>query len=111
MTIGKKIVAGFAAPLLMLAMAAALAYWCTALVINNDWWVKHTHEVLDNMDLLVSTLKDAETGQRGYLLTDKPGYLDPYTKAVAGWETPFKDLETLTHDNSISKPGSRNSGR
>ena len=103
MTIGKKIVAGFVAPLVMLAMAAALAYWCTALVINNDWWVKHSHEVLDNMDLLLSTLKDAETGQRGYLLTDKPSYLDPYTKAVADWETPFKNLETLTRDNNAQQ--------
>ena len=99
MTIGKKIVAGFVVPLVMLAAIAALAYWSTALVINNDWWVAHTHEVLDNLDLLLSAIKDAETGQRGYLLTDKPSYLEPYNTALTGWEKPFQDLETLTHDN------------
>ena len=99
MTIGKKIVAGFVAPLVMLAMAAGLSYWSTALVINNDGWVAHTHEVLDDLDLLLSTIKDAETGQRGYLLTDKASYLEPYNAAVGAWEKPFGDLETLTHDN------------
>ena len=28
-------------------------------------------------------MKDAETGQRGYLLTGKESYLEPYTAAVA----------------------------
>ena len=81
----------------MLAMAAALAYWCTALVINNDWWVKHTHEVLDNMDLLVSTLKDAETGH-ARLPVDEGilAYLEPYNAAVAGWEKPYGDLSNVT---------------
>src|ERR1700678_2843035 len=32
---------------------------------------------------LISQLKDAETGQRGYLLTGSEDYLAPYTKAIA----------------------------
>ena len=40
--------------------------------------VAHTHEVLDALEQLISTLKDAETGQRGYLITGEPRYLDPY---------------------------------
>jgi PAS domain S-box-containing protein len=32
---------------------------------------------------LISALKDAETGQRGYLLTGSDAYLEPYTKATA----------------------------
>ena len=32
-------------------------------------WVSHTHEVLAKLEAVLSTLKDAETGQRGYLLT------------------------------------------
>jgi PAS domain S-box-containing protein len=33
------------------------------------------------LEALLSTLKDAETGQRGYLLTNKPSYLEPYEAA------------------------------
>jgi len=99
MTIGKKIVAGFVAPLVMLAVAAALSYWSTAQVIANDELVAHTHEVLDNLDLLLSTLKDAETGQRGYLLTDEESYLDPYTTARDGWTDVFTNLKRQTIDN------------
>lgn len=42
-----------------------------------------TRELLTDTNDLISSLKDAETGQRGYLLTGSEVYLDPYTKAVA----------------------------
>jgi CHASE3 domain sensor protein len=56
-------------------------------VATSVQWVSHTHEVLGQLEQVVSTLKDAETGQRGYLLTGKRPYLDPYEQAVApsGW--------------------------
>src|SRR5471032_543830 len=38
-------------------------------------------EVLGRIQALLSTLKDAETGQRGYLLTGEEAYLSPYTDA------------------------------
>ena len=34
-------------------------------------------------DELISTVKDAETGQRGYLLTGSDEYLAPYSTALA----------------------------
>ncbi len=103
MTIGKKIAAGFVVPLVMLAAAAGLSYWSTALVINNDGWVDHTHQVLENLEALLSTLKDAETGQRGYLLTDQDSYLEPYQKAHDVWNKPFETLKTLTKDNKAQQ--------
>lgn len=41
------------------------------------------HEIQDATNTLLSLLKDAETGQRGFLLTGKEEYLQPYTNAVA----------------------------
>jgi PAS domain S-box-containing protein len=40
-------------------------------------------ELLTTTDELISQVKDAETGQRGYLLTGSEDYLAPYTKAIA----------------------------
>lgn len=46
------------------------------------YWVNHTHEVIDLSDVLLVNLVNAETGQRGYLLTAKSGYLDPHYSGI-----------------------------
>src|ERR1035437_3170162 len=45
--------------------------------------VSHTLRVLNASGLLLSTMEDAETGQRGYLLTGDDGYLQPYRSALS----------------------------
>jgi CHASE3 domain sensor protein len=62
-------------------------------------WREHTYQVLDALDDCLRGLVDAETGQRGYLLTLEPSYLAPYHQgdrdAVAAWERAL----ALTQDN------------
>ena len=43
--------------------------------------VTHAMAVLENVETLLSRIKDAETGQRGYLLTGRETYLEPFTNA------------------------------
>ncbi len=62
-------------------------------------WVSHTHEVLGQLEGVVSTLKDAETGQRGYLLTGERAHLEPYEQAVARLRGQLERLRQLTIDN------------
>lgn len=66
-------------------------------------WVDHTHEVLEKLVTLLSTLKDAETGQRGYLLTGNAQYLSPYESATSLIEAQFKDTQSLTRDNATQQ--------
>ncbi len=61
--------------------------------------VEHTHLVIENLEKLISTMKDAETGQRGYLITGEERYLDPYTAAVGQADQILKDVRELTVDN------------
>ncbi len=68
-------------------------------VATSVQWVSHTHEVLGQLEQVVSTLKDAETGQRGYLLTGERPYLDPYEQAVARIRGQLDRLRDLTIDN------------
>src|SRR5438128_1083518 len=44
---------------------------------------QHTQRLLDTTETLLSAVRDAETGQRGYLLTGEPRYLEPYNAALA----------------------------
>jgi len=45
--------------------------------------INHTNEVIINMKEYLMSMKDAETGQRGYLLTQNPKYLEPYHNGIA----------------------------
>ena len=45
------------------------------------------HEIMRQLDLVLSSAKDAETGLRGYLLTRKEEYLEPYNAGTTEiWE-------------------------
>ncbi|WP_019026939.1 CHASE3 domain-containing protein [Colwellia piezophila] len=63
------------------------------------FWVNHTHNVLHHSDRFLSSLKDTETGQRGYLLTNDASYLQPYYAGITDSITHFKKLKLLTKDN------------
>ena len=70
-------------PLLLLALAAIPAG------LNFHAWIESQDRIavqtraIQQAELLLSHLKDVETGQRGYLLTGQESYLEPYTKALA----------------------------
>ena len=54
--------------------------------------VDTTHDVIDSLRDTLSTLKDAETGERGYILTGNKSYLQPYNDAV---KRVVSDLQSL----------------
>lgn len=58
----------------------------------------HTIQVIQQADQVLSQLKDAETGQRGFLLTESESYLTPYHDARAALPHDLKALEELTRD-------------
>lgn len=62
-------------------------------------WVIHTHNVINHSERLLSSMKDAETGQRGYLLTQEVTYLEPYYTGISNAQRTFDILRELTKDN------------
>jgi PAS domain S-box-containing protein len=62
-------------------------------------WTTHTYAVIQGLDRLLSALKDAETGQRGFLLTAREAYLEPYRSGVKQAERPLAALKGLTAGN------------
>ncbi|HTA66188.1 MAG TPA: response regulator [Xanthomonadaceae bacterium] len=65
--------------------------------------VTATLEILRHMDVLLSDLKDAETGQRGFLLTGEETYLEPYENARTELPGEFQRLATLLADNPAQR--------
>ena len=56
-------------------------------------WVIHTHDVITNSEKLLSSMKDAETGQRGFLITQEITYLEPYYTGMSDAQKSFKNLK------------------
>src|SRR5690606_23008802 len=76
-----KTAIGFAAAFIAVIVAAATSY---VSLYNRDIGVvliSHTQAVIDNLKSVSSRLINAETAQRGYLLTGDERYLAPYEEA------------------------------
>lgn len=61
--------------------------------------VDRSDKVLLKIESLMSALKDAESCQRGYLLTGKPSYLEPFQRSLSEISDNFGALSKLTQDN------------
>ncbi|MCE5325638.1 MAG: PAS domain S-box protein [Planctomycetaceae bacterium] len=94
-----RIVAGFAAVLIVVGIVGMASYVNTQRLVENDRWVVHTHEVMENLTGFLSALKDAETGQRGFLLTGEEDYLVPYNGAADVLHARWARAVELTQDN------------
>src|SRR2546429_386078 len=81
--IGNRLVfGGFVIATGILVFVGWQSYQNTARFAEASEWRKHTYEVLGILDQTVARLVDAETGQRGYLLTGEESYLEPYRAAI-----------------------------
>ncbi len=65
--------------------------------------VNHTNKVQEHLYRFLSEIKDAETGQRGYLLTGSEHYLTPYRAALAALPPELATLRTLVSDNPTQR--------
>jgi methyl-accepting chemotaxis protein len=98
-TFGKKIAAGFALSLVLLIAIGTVSYASITKLTRTSQWITHTHEVLEHIDSVLGLLKDAETGQRGYLITGDEALLEPYHTGSGEVLDVVKELRKLTADN------------
>jgi PAS domain S-box-containing protein len=63
-------------------------------------WVAHTQDVLLRLEQIRADIRAAEAGQRGYLLTNGPEYLNSYSTSVENVKTNFLAARRLTADNA-----------
>lgn len=66
-------------------------------------WVDRTRQVIDRSDALLARTVDAETGQRGYLVTGDTGFLAPRRGARRDVQQALADLRRLTTDNPVQQ--------
>ncbi len=85
--------------LAVLVANAFLAYRNIQHLIENEHAVDHQQQTLRQLVLVLSTVKDAETGQRGYLITGNQRDLQPYERALAELKEQLEKLHDLLQDD------------
>ncbi len=90
----------------MLLVLAAVLYITFTFADNErrqQGWVIHTYQVMDSLRVLLTDAADAETGQRGYLLTHDPKFLEPYHEARGRIGKDLEVFAGLTRDNPVQQ--------
>jgi signal transduction histidine kinase len=90
-------------PLAAFAAVGSLSYIAIGNLLDDENWVIHTYTVIDKLDLLLVTMVNAETGQRGYIITGELDYLGPYNSAISSINNQISDLRQLTSDNPVQQ--------
>jgi signal transduction histidine kinase/DNA-binding response OmpR family regulator len=94
------VLAGFLIPVFVAFCAASLVtFRASENLAQSRALVEHTYEVIDTSRALLSFAQDAETGQRGYLITGEDSYLAPYRTAVEAIPKQLERLKALVSDN------------
>ena len=99
MRLGPKIAIAFALGLLIIGGVGLQSYLGIQQVAEKNRWVTHSHEVLENLEQVIAALTDAETGQRGFILTGEDRYLEPYNAATGEIQKKIAAVTDLTSDN------------
>ncbi len=101
MTTGTKLGSSLAVALAVIAALGIGAYLSTEQLLETNRGVVHTHQVIEKLESVLSTLKDAETGQRGFVLTGEKEYLEPYAAASGLLGREIDGLGSLVSDDPV----------
>ncbi|WNZ27834.1 PAS domain S-box protein [Leptolyngbya sp. NK1-12] len=99
----RSVTLGLGSALALLLVNAAVSYRNTQALFDNEQQVNETYRVLSQLEQTLSTLKDAETGGRGYVITGKENYLEPYRDAVTRINQQLEGLRQLTSDDPLQQ--------
>jgi len=94
---------GLGLSLLLLFISSLASLISISNLVKSSKMVSHSNQVITNLDEIMSTLKDAETGQRGYLLTGDDIFLQPYTGARKAAVDLLDEAEQQTDDNPVQQ--------
>ena len=98
-----KIVAAFAVAFLVFVLVGIVIIHEARAHGDHNQWVVHTYEVLDRINGVSDAVDQIESGGRGYLLTGKRDYLEPYETGINNAGARLEELRRLTADNPIQQ--------
>ncbi len=94
-----KIILGSCVPLILFTILIGIAWGAINSLLEGIRWVNHTHQVIETaMDVKASAI-DMETGMRGFMLSGKESFLEPYNSGSKRFFELIQSLKTTVSDN------------
>lgn len=98
----------FVVAIFILLFLSSISYKHNRDLDESSKLIMHTYEINIQLERLISAIKDAETGQRGYFITQNSRFLTPYLFSRDKVNTSFITLKKLTADNPKQQENLRN---
>jgi PAS domain S-box-containing protein len=98
-----KVAAALAGAALLVALVVVLSFWAYSQIDASTVVRNHTYDLVFRAHALLSEIKDAETGQRGYALTGDEAYLEPYYAVRETVGVHLEQMRELTRDMDARK--------
>jgi signal transduction histidine kinase/CHASE3 domain sensor protein len=98
----------FVIAVFILLFLSSIAYRHNQDLNDSSKVVMHTYEINIQLERLMSAIKDAETGQRGYIITRNARFLTPYIYSRDKVNKSFINLKKLTADNPKQQENLKN---
>ena len=97
--LGRKVQLAFAAAIAIMLVVGAASYRSMGASSESDRWVRHTHEVLENLQELHLAMVSIESTNRGFVLTGDESYVERYRASALSAKQSEATLRNLTADN------------
>lgn len=94
---------GYGFSVLLLAVLGLFTYLTVNRLLSGNREIARSGEIVQRLEQLLSVMKDAETGQRGYLLTGNPVFLEPYEGSYSRAIALSQRLDTLTQGDGVQQ--------
>ncbi|RYE28701.1 MAG: response regulator, partial [Sphingobacteriaceae bacterium] len=101
--INRDLQIGFGLSLLLLIISSLASYISIHNLLNNAENVARSNKVISRLENIISIMKDAETGQRGFLLSGEKEFLQPYNGADQKVFNAVKEVRQLTAGNVVQQ--------
>src|SRR5712671_3815446 len=90
---------GCALAVAIFALLSVVSYRAVRDLREGYYWVRHTHEVIEELEAVLSSMQDIETGDRGYALVGEENMLEPYYSGLAHAKQQLENVRQSTIDN------------
>ena len=86
-------------PIIIVALYGAFSFYGLTSLMSNNAWVEHTHRAIAAANEIEKLAIDLETGERGFLITGRDEFLEPYNVAEGRMFRKISETKTLVSDN------------
>ena len=98
-----RIIIGYSTSLILLLVTYVVTMISNNQLKDRTQNVEHTFKLISSLEVLLSKLKDAETGVRGYALTRDINFLEPYHNSNEICDSIYKSIDILTKDDPVQQ--------